>query len=349
MGERTLVTGAAGFLGSHVCERLLQAGHEVVGVDCFTDHYARAVKERNLAQARDWESFTLVEADLADAGTRALLDGIDAVIHLAAQPGVRAGHLGAYVRRNVIATQRLLEAAALSPLRRFVYASSSSVYGDAPRSPTDERTPLAPLSAYAASKVAAERLADLYCRRDGVPAVGLRYFTIYGPRQRPDMAFHRFIARCLASEPVELIGDGRQVRDFTYVADAVEATLAAAARGRPGAVYNVGGGHPVELRDAIALIAELAGEPVAVAHRPAVAGEARRTACDGMLARRELGFAPRTPLGEGIARQLEQMAQVTRGAPHRNQITARRPPVVQVEVTDASTTRIRGTVEATTA
>src|SRR5688500_13695995 len=299
MGARMLVTGAAGFLGSHLCERLLEDGHDVVGVDCFTEHYARELKECNLDRARQWDSFELVEADLANGGVSALLDEADTVFHLAAEPGVRGGRLRAYLRRNVIATQRLL---ATQP-RRLVYASSSSVYGNAAHQ--SESAPLAPLSFYAATKVAVERLA----RASGVPAVGLRYFTIYGPRQRPDMAFHRFIARCLDGEPIAVIGDGRQVRDFTYVGDAVEATLAAAARGRPGAIYNVGGGHPVELRDAIALIAELVGGPVTVEHRDEVGGEARRTACDGTLARRELGFVPQTPLGTGIARQFEHVLE----------------------------------------
>ena len=328
-----LVTGAAGFLGSHVCERLLEAGHEVVGVDCFTDYYARGVKERNVERAREWSAFELVEADLAENRASGLLDGVESVIHLAAQPGVRSGDVGPYLRRNVIATRRLLEEAARSPLARFVYASSSSVYGNGTRRPTSEEMPVAPLSPYAATKVAVERLAESYRRRHGIPAVGLRFFTIYGPRQRPDMAFHRFIARCLDGEPIELFGDGRQVRDFTYVADAVEATLAAAARGRPGATYNVGGGHPVELLDAIALIAELVGGPVRIERREAVAGEAIRTGCDGTLARRELGFAPQTPLGAGIARQFEHMLELTRRAPRLNQ-AAGRPSVVQVEVTD---------------
>ena len=340
MGERVLVTGAAGFLGSHVCERLLERGNEVLGVDCFTDYYERAVKEGNLTTAREWDTFELAEADLADNGVATLPDGVDTVFHLAAEPGVRDGRLDMYLRRNVIATRRLLEAAAAADLRRFVYASSSSVYGNAPHQAED--TPVAPLSPYAASKVAVERLVE----SSDLQAVGLRFFSIYGPRQRPDMAFHRFIERCLAGEPIELIGDGRQVRDFTYVADAVDATLAAAERGRPGAIYNVGGGHPVELRDAIALIAELVGGPVTIERRAFVAGESRRTACDGTLALRELGFAPDTSLGAGIARQFDHMAEITRRAPRRNQ-TAGRPSVLQVEVTDASTTRIRGTAHAT--
>ena len=347
MGRRVLVTGAAGFLGSHVCERLLEAGDEVVGVDCFTDYYPRAVKERNLARAREWDRFELIEADLSENGTPGLVDGADTVIHLAAQPGVRSRDVGPYLRRNVVATRHLLEAAADAPLTRFVYASSSSVYGDAAAGTATESTPLAPLSPYAITKVAAERLVESHHRRHGLPAVGLRFFTIYGPRQRPDMAFHRFITRCLAGEPIELIGDGRQVRDFTFVDDAVDATLAAAARGRAGAIYNVGGGHPVELRDAIALIAELVGEPVQVTRRDVVAGEARRTACDGTLARSELGFHPRTSLGAGIAQQFEHMARKARTAPRRNQKSAGRRSMLQVEVTDASTTRIRGTAHAT--
>ena len=305
-GQRVLVTGAAGFIGSHVCEALLCAGHDVVGVDSFTDYYERAVKERNIEPARDWDAFTLLELDLAHDDVVGLLDGIDVVIHLAAQPGVRhcfGDGFKTYVERNVVATQRLLEEAAASPVGSFVYASSSSVYGDAPRYPTTERTPTAPVSPYGMTKVAAEHLAGVYMRCHGVPAVGLRYFTVYGPRQRPDMAFHRFITRCLDGEPIQVLGDGRQMRDFTYVGDAVDATIAAAARGRSGAIYNIGGGRPVELRDAIALVGELVGTSVRVEHRPALVGEAHRTACDGARAQRDLGFVPRTRLAAGLAQQ----------------------------------------------
>ena len=304
--QRVLVTGAAGFIGSHLCEALLRAGHDVVGVDCFTDYYARAIKEHNLEQARDWGSFTLRETDLAHDDIVGLLDGIDVVIHLAAQPGVRhcfGEGFRNYVERNVLATQRLLEEAAATPVASFTYASSSSIYGDAPRYPTTEKTPPAPVSPYGMTKIAAEQLAGVYMRCHGVPVVGLRYFTVYGPRQRPDMAFHRFITRCLDGDPIQLLGDGHQIRDFTYVGDAVDATIAAAAHGRSGAVYNIGGGHPVELHEAITLIGELVGRPVRVERRPALVGEAQRTGCDGSLALRELGFAPKTRLAAGLGKQ----------------------------------------------
>ena len=309
-GHRVLVTGAAGFIGSHTCERLLRSGNDVVGVDCFTDYYARNVKDANVERLRDWYSFKLVETDLAADDLVGLLDGIDVVIHLAAQPGVRhcfGDGFKKYVRNNVLATQRLLEEAAVSSVESFTYASSSSVYGDADHYPTREQTPLAPVSPYGMTKISTEQLAGVYHRCHGVPVVGLRYFTVYGPRQRPDMAFHRFITRCLDGDPIQVIGDGRQIRDFTYVSDAVEATVAAAVNGTPGSVYNIGGGHPVELREAIQLIAELNGSPVRIERRPSLLGEAHRTGCDGSLARRDLGFTPHTRLAAGIGKQFVHM------------------------------------------
>jgi nucleoside-diphosphate-sugar epimerase len=320
-----VVTGCAGFVGSHLCERLLDEGREVIGVDCFTAYYARARKERNLARLRDEAAFALIERDLAHEPLTGLLEGVDTVFHLAAQPGVR-GSFGdgfdVYVANNVLATQRLLEEAARAAVGAFVYASSSSVYGDAPRHPTTERSPRRPVSPYGMTKVAAEELAGVYLRCFGVPVVGLRYFTAYGPRQRPDMAFSRFLARALAGRPLPVNGDGRQIRDFTFVADVVEATVAAAALGRPGAVYNVGGGSPVELREAIALIGDLVGRPIEVEHRPAPVGEAWRTGCDGELARRDLGFSARGDLAAGLAAQLEWLLGERTGADTREAVAA---------------------------
>jgi nucleoside-diphosphate-sugar epimerase len=305
---RVLVTGCAGFLGSHLCERLLSKRREVIGVDCFTPYYARATKERNVARLREEREFHLLELDLAADPLDGLLEGVDSVFHLAAQAGVRGSFgesFAGYVRDNVLATQRLLEQAARTTPRAFVYASSSSVYGDVALHPTAEIAERRPVSPYGMTKVSTEELAGVYMRCFGVPAVGLRYFTAYGPRQRPDMAFSRFFRRVLAGRPVPVNGDGRQVRDFTFVADVVEGTIAASERGRPGAVYNIGGGAPVRLLDAIRLMAEVSGLRVEIEPRPSAIGEAHRTGCDGELARRELGFQPRTGLREGLTAQLE--------------------------------------------
>ncbi|HEX4733545.1 MAG TPA: NAD-dependent epimerase/dehydratase family protein [Thermoleophilaceae bacterium] len=307
---RVVVTGCAGFIGSHLCERLVEQGREVIGIDCFTNYYPRERKERNLALLREVPAFTLIEADLASAPLDGLLEGIDTVFHLAAQAGVR-GSFGEsfrdYVNANVLTTQRLLEQAVKTPVGAFVYASSSSVYGDAPAYPTHEQTERRPVSPYGMTKVATEELAGVYQRCFGVPVVGLRYFTAYGPRQRPDMAFWRFLHCALGGTPLPLNGDGCQVRDFTFVDDVVDGTLAAARLGRMGAVYNVGGGSPVALIDAVRLIGELVGRQIEVAHVPAPVGDPRCTGCDPSLAMAELGFVPQTPLRDGLAAQLEWM------------------------------------------
>jgi nucleoside-diphosphate-sugar epimerase len=308
--QRVLVTGCAGFLGSHLSERLVELGHTVVGVDCFTPYYSRETKERNLQRLRDEPRFALVELDLAIEPLDGLMDGVDTVFHLAAQAGV-LGSFGAsfeiYARNNVLATQRLLEAAANAPPVAFVYASSSSVYGHASMYPTTELSARKPLSPYGMTKLATEELAAVYLRCFGLPVIGLRYFTAYGPRQRPDMAFCRFFRCALSGRALPINGEGRQVRDFTFVDDVVAGTLAAAERGRPGRIYNIGGGRPVELLDAIAWIGELTGRDLELDRRPAPVGEARRTGCDGTLARRELGFVPRTGLFEGLVAQLDWM------------------------------------------
>jgi UDP-glucose 4-epimerase len=307
---RALVTGCAGFLGSTLSEALLANGCEVVGVDCFTNYYARERKEQNIALLRDAPGFTLIEADLAGAPLDGLLEGIDTVYHLAAQAGVR-GSFGesfrTYVTNNVLATQRLLEQTANASLGAFVYASSSSVYGNAAAFPTDEDSDRRPVSPYGMTKVATEELAGVYHRCFGVPVVGLRYFTAYGPRQRPDMAFWRFLHCALTGTAMPLNGDGHQIRDFTYVDDVVEGTIAAARLGHPGSVYNIGGGTPVELIEAIDLICELVGRPVEIARLPAPLGDPRATGCDQSLAERQLEFAPRTTLRTGLTAQLEWM------------------------------------------
>ena len=294
--ERALVTGCAGFLGSHLCERLVDDGVEVVGVDCFTDFYPRLVKERNLGRLVEEPLFELREMDLSVEPVEGLLDGVSTVYHLAAQPGVR-GSFGAtfsyYVRHNIQATQRLLEEAVRNPVGAFVYASSSSVYGDNTSFPTSETSDLQPVSPYGMTKVATEEIAAVYHRNNGLPVVGLRYFTAYGPRQRPDMALSRFISRALSDQPLPIIGDGRQVRDFTYVDDIIDGTVAAS-RGRSGSVYNIGGGNATELGELIQILGELLEQPLRIDRRPAQLGDARRTCADGSRAAAEIDFTPAT-------------------------------------------------------
>ena len=305
--SRVLVTGCAGFIGSHVSERLVAGGCEVLGVDCFTDYYDRDVKEENLDGLMSTPGFGFSTVDLSEDDISGLLDDVTHVIHLAGQPGVRlsfGGGFPAYLRHNVLATQRLLEEAVANPVDRFVYASSSSVYGDAPSYPTHEASVKRPVSPYGMTKLATEELAAVYHRNFGVPVVGLRYFTVYGPRQRPDMAFTKFLRRAVGGLPLPLFGSGRQVRDFTYVDDIVDGTVAAAERGRPGGVYNLGGGEPVELRRALELISELLGHEIVVDSGTHGLGDVRRTGCDGQLARAELDFRPRVGLRQGLASHL---------------------------------------------
>lgn len=305
-----LITGCAGFLGSHLAEALLADGRPVVGVDAFTGYYARARKEANVAGLRRAPGFRLVEADLARDPLDRLLDGVGTVFHLAAQPGVRDSFgvgFREYLTNNVLATERLLEAVAGHELEAFVYASSSSVYGDQATYPVREDAPLRPLSPYGATKVITEQLATAFWRARGVPVVGLRYFTAYGPRQRPDMAFARFLDRALAGAPLPVLGDGGQVRQFTYAGDVVAATLAAAERGERGSVYNVGGGEPVSVLGVIAMLEELLGRALTVRHERSGPGDPRRTEADVSRARRDFGPLPATPLAEGLRAQLTEL------------------------------------------
>jgi nucleoside-diphosphate-sugar epimerase len=313
--ERALVTGCAGFLGSHLSDRLLEAGTSVLGVDSFTDYYPRPLKERNLAEARDHQLFELHERDIASDPLDDLLEGVDVIFHLAAQAGVR-GSFGSgfdtYLHDNVQATQRLLEAAVRAGVETFVYASSSSVYGNAISFPTGEGDSRAPVSPYGMTKCATEDLAGVYHRIHGIRSLGLRYFTAYGPRQRPDMAFNRFIAAGLAGEPITILGDGMQVRDFTFVDDVIEATVSAAENGMDGSVYNVGGGTPVTLLAAVQIIEEQIGRPIEVRHRESARGDARQTSADTRRAHADLGFEASVQLEDGLARQFAWMAGLDR-------------------------------------
>jgi UDP-glucuronate 4-epimerase len=291
---RYLVTGAAGFIGSHLVEALQDAGHEVVAVDCFTDYYDPLLKEENAA-AFDVSRLDLAADDLA-------LDGFDGVFHLAGQPGVRAsfGDFDTYVRRNVIATQRVFESAVRSGTR-VVFASSSSVYGDAERYPTAEDATPQPISPYGITKLACEHLAYAY-RLD---AVVLRYFTVYGPRQRPDMAFARVVDALARGSSFELFGDGLQSRSFTFVGDAVAATIAAMERAPGGATYNVGGGTEATMRDAIATLDRISGRTLDVVELAAAPGDVRRTSADTTRVEHDLGWRATTGLEDGLRAQWE--------------------------------------------
>jgi UDP-glucuronate 4-epimerase len=300
---KALVTGGAGFVGSHLSERLLAQGADVLAIDSFTDYYPRAIKERNLASLRGQARYRLIEADLNALDLREVLSGITHVFHLAAQAGVRKSwgrDFQTYTMLNVDATQRLLEACVGLPIERVVYASSSSVYGDAVEMPMREDAMVQPVSPYGVTKLAAEHLCHLYYVNHAVPTVSLRYFTVYGPRQRPDMGFNRFFSALLDNRPVVQFGDGRQTRDFTFIADIVTATADAAVHGVPGRVYNIGGGSRVSLGDVFEMIARVSGRRLEIAHQPAQKGDMRDTFADTSRARADLGFQPSVDLETGL-------------------------------------------------
>lgn len=308
MTQLVLVTGAAGFIGSHVCERLLAEGKRVRGVDAFIDYYAREIKEDNLRALRGNPEFELVEADLATVEPSELLSGVDSVCHLAAQAGVRAswGHtFETYIDCNVRATQHLLEGVKDGGVSKFVYASSSSVYGETTDLPMREEGLTCPVSPYGVTKLAGEHLSVLYHRNYGVPTVSLRYFTVYGPRQRPDMAFNKFLRAGLRGEPVTIFGDGEQTRDFTYIEDIVSGTVGALTAGRDGSVLNVGGGSRVTLNQALDEVEACLGRPLDRRYVERARGDVSDTLADNSRAREDLGFGPSIGLREGLTRELE--------------------------------------------
>jgi len=300
---KALVTGAAGFIGSHLSAALLDRGAQVIGLDCFTDYYPRAMKESNLAHNRGRQGFRFIEARIQDADLPQVLDGVTHVFHLAAQAGVRKSwgkDFQTYTQNNVEASQQLLEACIGRPLHRFMYASSSSVYGDNATIPMREDALPQPVSPYGVTKLAAEQLCYLYFANHGVPTTSLRYFTVYGPRQRPDMGFHRFLRAAIDGDPITLYGDGEQTRDFTFVRDAVAATMAAGDRGVPGRAYNVGGGSRVTINQVLEIVGRIAGKRLDVRREPTQKGDMRDTYADTGLAQADLGFAPSVTLEEGI-------------------------------------------------
>lgn len=317
---RALVTGCAGFIGSHLTESLLDSGWEIVGIDCFNGNYGRAEKLRNLERARSWEKFEFVPIDLARGDLHEYVAESDVVFHLAAEPGVRSSwgeRFETYVRNNVLATQHLLDAAKAFPEKRVVFASSSSIYGEAETFPTPEDVTPRPISPYGVTKLTAEHLCATYHANFGVDAVALRYFSVYGPRQRPDMAFSIFCAAGLNGDPISVFGDGSQARDFTYVSDVVAATRCAVVTpGVAGKAYNIGGGSQITLNDGIALIEQLLGTRLDVRGAHPEHGDVRKTCADTTRARTDLGFTATVSFEHGLQSQFEWcVAQYGRSRP----------------------------------
>lgn len=313
---KVLVTGAAGFIGSRLSRRLLEDGREVVGLDCLTDYYPRWIKRRNLAPLLAERRFKFIEADLNVAPLGRILGRTETVFHLAAQAGVRASWgktFASYLRHNIAATQRLLEALKDRPIGRLVYASSSSVYGLTPDLPMIETSPLLPVSPYGVTKLSAEQLVYLYHRNFGLPTVALRFFTVYGPGQRPDMAFHKFFKAILEGREIPVFGDGSQTRDFTYVDDIVEALIRAEQSGPAGEVYNIGGGHRERLDALFACFREITGRTVTIRTLEPQKGDAPHTSASIVKAGRDLGYAPRTALRQGLENEWAYIRDLYQG------------------------------------
>jgi nucleoside-diphosphate-sugar epimerase len=304
---KCLVTGCAGFIGSQLSEALVNGGQSVLGVDSFTDYYPRRIKASNLHGLRKLKEFELIEADLSSAKLAPLLKDVEYVFHLAAQPGVRASwgtSFSHYVKDNIVATQRLLEAAKQKPgIKKFVYASSSSIYGDAETLPTPERASPRPVSPYGATKLVGENLCHVYFRNYSVPTVALRYFTVYGPRQRPDMAFNIFISKIARGEEITVYGDGEQKRDFTFVGDTVAATILAC-QAKPGSIYNVGAGNSTALKQVISTIESIVGKKARIKRLGMALGDVKDTSADITRIKADLGYEPRTALTDGLRKQV---------------------------------------------
>ncbi len=308
---KILVTGAAGFIGSWLSERLLSLGHEVTGIDCLTDYYPPAVKRKNIEAALRDPCFTFVEQDLLKTDLSSILGGCDVVFHQAAQAGVRASwgkYFETYTNNNILATQRLLEAAKGLPIKRFIFASSSSVYGNAKNIPVSEDEPVLPVSPYGVTKLAAENLCRLYHKNFAIPTVSLRYFTVFGPRQRPDMAFHKVIMAMIRGEPIPVFGSGEQTRDFTFIEDAVDANILAMEKGLAGSVYNIGGGSRISLNRTIELLEGIIGKKAIRDQSESQKGDVLHTWSDTSRAQAELGFKPRYNVEEGLRKEFEWLS-----------------------------------------
>lgn len=310
---KTIVSGAAGFIGSHLCEALLDAGHEVIGIDSFLDYYPRWIKEMNVAGPARSSRFRLLEQNLLDVEWPPLLDGVDVFFHLAAQAGVRASwskNFVVYTKNNIEATQRILEEVKNANLRKFVFASTSSLYGDTDDIPMKEASLVKPVSPYGVTKLAAEGLCYLYWKNFGIPCVSLRYFTVYGPRQRPDMAFYRFLLAVLEKRPITIFEDGNQTRDFTYIEDIVRGTLLAAEKGKAGQVYNLGGGSRITVREVLQMLGEITGSTPEVTYIEKQKGDMRHTFASTELARKDFDYRPEVKLKDGLTAEFRWLREL---------------------------------------
>jgi len=310
-----LVTGAAGFIGSHLCRRLLRNGAHVCGVDSFTDFYPKWIKELNLRPLLLHNNFEFIPDDILRLNLKKVLERIDMVFHLAAQPGVRASwgkNFSIYTKNNIAATQRLLEAAKSVPIKRFIYASSSSVYGLCPQLPMEETSALKPFSPYGVTKLAAENLCFLYYKNYGAPCISLRFFTVYGPGQRPDMAFHKFFKSIAQDKEITIYGDGQQTRDFTYIDDIIEANISSIECGKVGEAYNVGGGSRKKLADLIPIMAKICQKKIQVKHQEGQKGDVRHTFADIAKAKKDLNYSPQTSLEDGLGKEWEWIQTIVK-------------------------------------
>ena len=312
---RCLVTGVSGFIGSHLAEKLIQDGHSVLGIDSFEDFYPRELKEENLKGLRDSEQFQLIEGNIIDLPLDTIVPDVDCVFHEAAQPGVRdswGSRFEIYAQNNVLATQKLLEASVEANLKRFVYASSSSVYGDADSLPIDEKSRLRPVSPYGVSKLAGENLCHLYWKNYGIPVVALRYFTVYGPRQRPDMAFNRFIKAILKAEEITIYGNGTQTRDYTYIGDIVGGTLSAVEGEVVGEVFNLGGGFNMTLNEVLDVLENVIDKKARRVYVEVQRGDVKHTFSDITKAEKMLRYTPSVSIEEGLREEVQWLKSQNR-------------------------------------
>lgn len=301
-----LVTGAAGFIGSRLASRLLKDNYKVTGIDSFTDYYPRRIKEQNLRFLIDHKNFSFIEKDITQIDLNSLLKSIEFIFHLSAQAGVRESwgdSFSIYTHNNIEATQKLLEASRNIPVQKFIYASSSSVYGSCPDLPWSETSPLYPYSPYGVSKLAAEHLCSLYNRNYGVPTISLRLFTVYGPGQRPDMAFHRFLKAIAENKPIPVFGDGQQTRDFTYVDDIIQANISSMINGKSGEIYNIGGGNRIKLADLFPVFEKISQKNVNIQWLEIQKGDVPHTAASIQKAQKDLFYSPKTSLEDGLSEE----------------------------------------------